>query len=575
MALLLALPARARAQAATPDTTWPGSLPPGQWQLPGGDYAQTRFSPLTAITTANVAGLKPVWSFSTGSLRANEGSPLVVDSVMFVHTPFPNAVFALDLARPGAPILWKYEVPAATRRLNPPAGWRDVGSLGLAYHPSGKLYVPLFQGELAALDAATGREIWRVKNADREAGGSMPGAPLVVRDLVVVGTGGAEYGVRGSLTAYNALTGQLVWRVQHTGPDSAVGIRGDANPAYASHRGRDLGVTSWAGDGWQHGGATASGWLAYDPELDLIYYGTDHPAPLNPASRPGDDKWSSTIFARSAATGEVRWAYQVTPHDEWGYDASNETILADLTVDGTPVKALVHLDANGFGYTIDRTTGKVLLAARLGPVNWATHVDLTTGIPSISPAFETGSGARVNNVCPATIGLKGHQPAAFSPGTSLFFVPLNNLCMSFRATAATYQAGKLYTGATIRMSAGPGGSLGRFVAWDAATGTIAWQVQEPYPVTGGALATAGGLVFYGTMDGWLKAVDQHTGQELWRYKTASGIMAAPMTFLGPDGRQYVAVLSGLGGWLGAGGNGAIADPDAIANPGGVLTVFAL
>ena len=377
------------------------------------------------------------------------------------------------------------------------------------------------------------------------------------------------------MTAYNALTGELIWRAYHTGTDQDVKIRGDANSNYASHRGTDLGVSSWPAGGWEHGGGTASGWIAYDPALDLIFYGTDHAAPLNPSVRPGENKWTSTLFARSASTGEVRWAYQITPHDQWGYDASNETILADLVMGGDSVKALVHFDQNGFAYTLDRTTGKVLLAARMGPLNWAVHVDLRTGVPVLDPHFQTGSGARVNGICPATIGLKGRAPAAYSPLTSLFFVPLNNLCMRYQAGAATYQPGKAYTGAAIRMSAGPGGSLGRFVGWDGATGTIAWQIQEPYPVTGGALATAGGLVFYGTLDGWLKAVDQRTGQELWRYKTASGIMGAPMSFLGADGRQYIAVLSGIGGWLGSGGNGAIPDVETIANPGGVLTVFGL
>lgn len=568
---LAATPAAGQGQAPPA----PDSVAPGQWRLPNGDYAETRFSPLASITTANVANLKPVWTFGTGHLRAHEGSPLVVDSVMYLHTPFPNAVFALNLAQPGAPILWTYTVPASVRRLPVPVGCCDAGSQGLAYHPSGKLFVPLYHGELAALDAKTGREIWRVRNTDWRTGGSMPAAPLVVRDLVLVGTGGAEFGVRGSLTAYDALTGRLVWRAYHTGPDSTVLLRGDANPSYSSHRGRDLGVSTWPAGAWERGGATASGWIAYDPELDLVYYGTDHPAPLDARARAGDNKWAATIFARSAATGDVRWAYQVTPRDQWGYDASNETMLADLSVGGKPVKALVHFDANGFGYTLDRTTGKVLLAERMGPLNWAQHVDLDTGVPTVDPQFATATDRRVNGICPATIGLTGHQPAAFSPSSSLFFVPLNNLCMSFQATGATYQAGKLYTGATIRMAAGPGGSLGRFVAWDAATGAIAWQIQEEYPVTGGALATAGGLVFYGTLDGWLKAVDERTGQELWRFKTPSGIMAAPISYRGPDGRQYIAVVSGLGGWLGAGGNGAIPAIGTITNPGGVLTVFGL
>jgi PQQ-dependent dehydrogenase (methanol/ethanol family) len=553
---------------------WPATVPPGEWHLPGRDYALTRASPLAQITTANVAALRPVWSFSTGALRAHEGNPLVVGAVMFVHGPFPNAVHALDLARPGAPILWSYAVPPAVARLSVPAGCCDVGSRGLAYHPSGKLFVPLLHGELAALDASSGREIWRVQNAERSSGGSMPAAPLVVKDLVIVGTGGAEYGVRGHLSAYEALTGRLVWRGFHTGPDADVLLEGESNLPYRSHRGPDLGISTWPGTEWQRGGATASGWLSYDPDLDLVYYGTDRPAPANPTGRPGDNKWASSIFARSAATGRVRWALQLTPHDEWGYDASNENILADLVIGGTPVKALVHFDENGYAYTIDRATGKLLLADRIGPVNWASRIDLTTATPVRDPAYAV-SGARVSGICPAAAGMKGLGPAAFSPSNSLFFVPLANLCMSVGTAPVTYAAGRPYGGATIRMTAGPGGDRGRFVAWDAATSAVRWQVQEPFAVVGGALVTAGGLVFYGTMDGWLKALDQSTGRELWRFKTPSGIVGSPIAFTAPDSKQYIAVLSGIGGWLGSGGAGAFPDLGLISTPGGVLTVFGL
>lgn len=545
---------------------------PGQWLTAGGDLALTRFSPLNQITVDNVRDLRPVWTFSTGLLRAHEGNPLVVGAVMYVHTPFPNAVYALDLATPGAPILWTYAVPAAVGRQAVAAGSGDVGSRGLAYHPAGRLYVPLFHGELAALDAATGREIWRVRNTDPAVGGSLPGAPLVVRDLVIVGSGGAEFGVRGTLTAYDAATGRLVWRGYHTGPDAEVLLEGDANPAYSSHRGRDLGISTWPADQWRRGGATVSGWLSYDPELDLVFYGTDRPSPLNASVRPGDNKWASTLFARSASTGRVRWALQLTPHDEWGFGSANENILVTLTLGGAPVRALVHIDANGFAYTIDRTSGRLLLVERIGPANWARYVDQGTGTPVRDPQYATGT-TRVSGICPSSAGMKGLGPAAFSPTTGLFFVPLNNLCMSFQQTAVTYTAGRPYGGGAIRISPGPGGNRGRFVAWDATTGSIAWQIQEPYAVTGGALATAGGLVFWGTMDGWLKAADQRTGVELWRFKTPSGIVGSPIAFLGPDGRQYIAVLSGLGGWLGQGGSGAFPDLASISNPGGVLTVF--
>jgi lanthanide-dependent methanol dehydrogenase len=566
--------AAGQARPARGPADWPASVPPGEWVLPGRDYAGTRWSPLDQITAANVQQLKPVWSFSTGQLRAHEGSPLVVGSIMYVHTPFPNSVYALDLAKPGAPIVWRYTVPPATARLPVPSGCCDVGSRGLAYHPSGRLYLPLFSGDLVALDARTGRAIWRARDVDRRLGGSLPAAPLVVKDLVLVGTGGAEYGVRGQLSAYDAATGRLVWRAYHTGPDAEVLLQGDANVQYSTHRGRDLGVTTWPAEEWKRGGATASGWLTYDPALDLVYYGTDHPGSYAPATRPGDNKWSNTLFARNPSTGTVKWALQLTPHDEWGYDGSNENILVDLSFQGGPVKALVHFDRNGFAYTVDRVTGRLLLAERYGPANWATRIDLSSAVPARDPRFSAGP-AKTAAVCPAAAGMKGSNPAAFSPTANLFFVPVNNLCMDLTPGPAVYEPGKPYRGTTFTMTAGPGGNRGRFIAWDATTGAIAWQIQEAFAVTGGVLATAGGLVFYGTMDGWLKAVDQKSGQELWRFKTPSGIVGSPIAFTAPDGREYVAVMSGLGGWLGQGGDGAFPDLSLISTPGGTLLVFGL
>ena len=558
-----------------PATPVPTGPPPGEWQLPGRDYGLTRFSPLDQIAVGNISQLRPVWTFSTGALRAHEGSPLVVGSTLFLHTPFPNTVFALDLSRPGAPIKWRYSgplPPAPRGATNPPmpTGCCDVGSRGLAYHPSGKLFVPLLSGELAALDAATGKEIWRVRNADWRSGATLAAAPLVVKDLVLVGVSGAESGVRGHLTAYDALTGRLVWRGWSTGPDTDVLIDGPANPAYPSHQSRDLGASTWNGEGWRQGGGTTSGWLSYDPDLNLVYYGTDQPAPANPALRPGDDKWTATIFARDVTTGKVRWAYQTTPHDEWAYGASNENILVDIPVKGVLTKALVHFDRNGFAYTLDRGTGRVLLAEKYGPANWARAVDLLSGLPQTDPRFAapSQSATATAGICPASIGTKFLQPAAFSPASGFFYVPLNNLCMDLR-TASTS------SGLTAKFSPGPGGSSGRFIAWDAGAATIAWEVKEPLPVTGGALATAGGLVFYGTMDGWLKAFDQKSGRELWKFKCPSGIVGSPIAFAGADGKQYIAVLSGIGGWWGLGANGAFPDLGTISNAGGVLIVFGL
>lgn len=596
-ALVLAGPLVAQRRPAVAPPAGPA---PGEWQHPGRDYALTRYSPLDQINTANIGQLRPAWTFSTGALRGHEGNPLVVGSLMFVHTPYPNVVFALDLAQAGAPIKWKYtgplpgpapRVPGGETPRPPvmPTGCCDVGSRGLAWHPSGKIYVPLLSGELVALDAETGREIWRVRNADQKTGGSLSAAPLVVGDLVIAGVSGAEYGVRGYLTAYDALTGRLVWRGYSTGPDTDVLADATVNSNYVSHQGRDLGVSTWPGEAWRQGGGTTSGWISYDAALNLVFYGTDQPAPGNPAQRPGDNKWTSAIIAREVTTGRVRWAYQLTPHDEWGYGGSNENILADLTIRGTAVRALVHFDRNGFAYTLDRTTGRLLVAEKYGPANWARAVDLGTGVPQRDPGYaapapappppagtrRAPAGPVTAGVCPGAIGTKFLQPAAFSPLTNLFYLPLNNLCMEIRVSPVQYVAGQPFSGVQIRMSAGPGGNRGRFVAWDAASASIAWEVKEPLAVASGALATAGGLVFYGTMDGWLKALDHRSGREIWRFKTPSGVVGSPMSFAGPDGKQYVAVLSGIGGWWGLGANGAFPDIGTVTNLGGTLLVFGL
>ncbi len=547
------------------------------WRHPGGDPGLTRYSPLDQITRENVSRLQPVWSFETGVSGPHEGNPLVVGTTMFLHTPWPNQVVALDLARPGAPPKWRYTAPGRSGTIGRPggspppavpAGCCDSGSRGLAWHPSGKLYVPILSGELAALDAATGREIWRVRNADRRSGATLGGPPLVAHDLVVVGMSGAEHGVRGYLTAYDAHNGRLVWRAWSTGPDREVLIDGTPNPAYPTHQGRDLGLTTWVGEAWRTGGGTPSGWLSFDPALNLIYHGTDQPAPPNPAARPRDNKWTSSIVARDLFTGRVRWVFQLVPHDQWGYGAANENILADLTVGGAPAQALVHFGRNGFAYTLDRATGRLLLAERFGPLNWAGTLDPGSGLLSLDPRYAAPRGnAKVTGVCPASLGMKHLQPAAFSPAAGLFFVPVQNLCMDMEIMPGGF-------GVRITVRPGPGNVRGRFVAWNAAGAALVWENREPAGTAGGALATAGGLVFYGTLDGWLKAVDQSSGRELWKHLTPSGIMGSPISYLGPDGKQYVAVLSGLGGWWGRGGDGAF--PELAGRPGpGVLTVFGL
>ncbi|HEX4573887.1 MAG TPA: methanol/ethanol family PQQ-dependent dehydrogenase [Gemmatimonadales bacterium] len=562
----------------------------GEWTMTGRTPDLQRYSPLTQINKANVKSLKAAWTFSTGVLNGHEGNPLVIKNVMYVHSAFPNIVFALDLTKPGAPMLWKH-VPSQPAEAKPIACC-DLVNRGLAYHAAtNRLFIELLAGDLLALDAKTGAQAWRVPNADYKTGSTMTNAPIVIKDLVIAGISGGEFGVRGRVTAYDVNTGKEVWRAYSTGPDADVKIVGDANPNYASMRGKDLGVSTWTGDEWQHGGGTTWGWYSYDPQLNLFYYSTGNPGSWNPDQRPGENKWSMTIFARNPDNGEAKWAYQMTPHDEWDYDGVNENVLVDLAIAGKPVKALAHFDRNGFGYVLDRTNGKVLVAQPYAQTpNWASKIDLTTGVPTRNPQYGTTAKKNTEGICPAAIGFKDQQPSAFSPQTGLFYVPTNNICMDYEGQEVKYSAGQPYVGAIVRMFAGPGGNRGAFVAWDPKTGTKRWEVKENLAAYGGALATASGIVFYGTMEGWLKAVDAATGNELWRFKCPSGIIGNPMTYLGPDGKQYVAVLSGIGGWAGAGvalgigpedptaalgAIGAFSDYTAMSNAGGALMVFAL
>jgi len=578
---LVAVTTVAGAQAAAPAVQ-------GDWTMPGRTADLQRYSPLTQITRLNVKNLHAAWQFSTGVLRGHEGAPLVIGSVMYVHTAFPNIVYALDLTKPGAPMIWKHEPQQPAEAI--PIACCDLVNRGLAYHPSGKLFIELLAGDLLALDAKTGKQLWRVPNADFKQGSTMTNAPLVVHDVVIAGISGGEFGVRGRVTAFDVNTGKEVWRGYSTGPDADVKISGVPNANYPSHQGKDLGVSTWQGDEWMRGGGTTWGWYSYDPALNLFYYGSGNPGTWNPDQRPGDNKWSMSIWARNPDNGEVKWVYQMTPHDEWDYDGVNEMILADLTIGGKPVKALVHFDRNGFGYTLDRTNGKVLVAKPFGPVNWASSIDLATGVPVRNPQYGTTAKKNTEGICPAAIGFKDQQPAAYSPQTGLFYVPTNHICMDYEGVEVKYSAGQPYVGAIVRMFPGPGGHRGRFIAWDATTGTVKWEIKENLAAYGGALATAGGIVFYGTMEGWLKAVDQRTGAELWKFKTGSGIIGNPMTFIGPDGKQYVAVLSGVGGWAGIGvaarigpedptaglgALGAFGDAANFSNQGGILTVFSL
>jgi PQQ-dependent dehydrogenase (methanol/ethanol family) len=525
---------------------------PANWAMPTGDYANQRYSTLAQINKDNVKDLKVAWTFSTGVLRGHEGGPLVIGDVMYIHTPFPNIVYALDLNDEGR-VIWKYEPKQDPAVI--PVMCCDTVNRGVAYG-NGKIFLYQADTTLVALDAATGKVVWQVQNGDPSKAETGTSAPAVYKNMVYVGISGGEFGVRGSLTAYNTEDGSVVWRGYSMGPDSDTLMDPEKTTQLGKPVGKDSGTATWEGDQWKIGGGTTWGWYSIDPELNLIYYGTGNPSTWNPVQRPGDNRWSMTIFARDVDTGMAKWVYQMTPHDEWDYDGINESILVDMDIDGQMRKTLVHFDRNGFAYTLDRVTGELLVAEKYDPaVNWATHVDMETGRPQVVPRYSTdhnGEDVNTTNICPAALGTKDQQPAAYSPKTGLFYVPTNHVCMDYEPYQVSYTAGQAYVGAAVSMYPAPGGTdLGNFIAWDAANGKIVWSNPEPFSVWSGALATAGDVVFYGTLEGYLKAVDSKTGQELYRFKTPSGIIGNVNTWM-HDGKQYIGVLSGVGGWAGIG-----------------------
>ena len=569
------------------------SQDPNNWVMWGRTYDGKRYSPLNQISKENVGNLQVAWTFSTGVLRGHEGGPLVIGDTMWVHTPFPNKVFSIDLNDQS--INWIYE-PKQDAAATVPVMCCDTVYRGLAY-ADGKIFLQQADTTLVALDANTGERLWATTNGDPKKGETNTASPIVVGDKVYTGISGGEFGVRGFLAAYNINDGSLVWKGYSTGPDDEMLIDPENTMSLGKPVGPNSSLNTWKGDQWKIGGGTTWGWYTYDPELNLIYYGTGNPSTWNPVVRPGDNKWSMTLFARDADTGMARWVYQMTPHDEWDYDGVNENILADIEINGEMRKVLVHFDRNGFGYTLDRVTGELLVAEKYDPaVNWATHVDMETGRPSVVARYSTrwhGEDVNTTDVCPAALGSKDQQPAAFSPDTGLFYVPTNHVCMDYEPFYVEYVAGQPYVGATLSMF--PAGRvtgdgtdhLGNFIAWDAAKGEIVWSIPEPFSVWSGALATAGGVVFYGTLEGYLKAVDADTGEELYRFKTPSGIIGNVNTWT-HGGKQYIGILSGIGGWAGIGmaaglegdtdGLGAVGAYKGLSKHtqlGGVLTVFAL
>ncbi len=520
-----------------------------QWPMATKNYANTRYSGLDEINTQNASQLKMAWSFSVGADRGQEAAPIVVDGKMFIVAPYygthPNRVFALDATT--GDLIWSYAPkpnPAAAG-----AACCDVVTRGLGYD-NGKVFLNTLDGYSVAIDANTGREIWHTKLADISRGESITMAPMVVRGKVLVGNSGGEYGVRGWLTAVDENIGSIVWRAYATGPDKDVLIGPEFKPFYPSAKGKDLGVKSWPPDRWQIGGGTFWGWLQYDPETNTIFYGTANPGSWNSNERPGDNLWTCTMFARDADTGQAKWATQLDAHELWDHDEINESILLDMPFKGENRKLIVHPSRNGHMYMMDRNTGEILSAEPFGYINSSRGVDLKTGKLIEVPELKPETGKTITNVCPVHDGVKDWQPTAYSPKTKLLYIPHTNMCMNWKSTEVGYIAGTPYVGAVVDTFPGPGGNRGVYGAWDLEQQKYVWNIKEKFPVWTGTLVTAGDVAFYGTMDRWFKAVNAKTGDLLWQFRTPSGNIGQPITYKGRDGNQYVAMLSGVGGWSG-------------------------
>ena len=544
--------------ATADDTLVKAAADPNGWAMNGRTYDNTRFSPLTQITAANVGKLRLAYSFQLGSLRSNESTPLVIGDTMYVSTSGgPKYVYALDAATGGQK--WKYEPEIPDDVLQ--FACCDVNSRGVTY-ADGKIFVGRLDGFLVALDAKTGKELWATQVVDYKQGSVITSPPLVVKNLVITGFGGGEYGARGSLQAYDMATGKQVWKTWT--------VPGPGEP----------GNETWKGDSWQHGGAAA--WLvgSYDPHTNTVFWGTSNPGPWNAAVRSTgtsdygelSNLYSASTLALDADTGKIKWHLQTTPEDAWDFDGVNELVLADLTIHGVKVPAMLKADRNGFFYVVNRETGKLISAEAYVPQNWAKGIDLATTKPIEITDKRPRTDHKVTDVCPNLIGGKNWQPMSFNPSTGFVYIPSNNVCMDWAVSDVNYHRGVFYLGGEFPPREGPGGYLGEIMAWNPVTQKKVWGVKEDLPFNGGTLTTAGGLVFYGNLHGFFKALDAKSGAELWKAQLGSGIGAGPISYA-VDGKQYIAVVVGrtvsLAAFLGEIGTRMVA-----ATPeGGALFVF--
>jgi PQQ-dependent dehydrogenase (methanol/ethanol family) len=568
---------------------------PNNWALQMGNYNGHRFSKLDQINTKNVGTIKVAWQFSTGVLRGHEGSPIVVGSTMYLHSAFPNNVFALNLDDEQK-IIWKYSPKQDPSVI--PVMCCDTVNRGV-YYADGTIFLGQADTTLVALDAKTGKEKWKQVNADPKKGETHTGFLLPVKDKVIMGVSGAEFGVRCHVTAYAIADGKRLWRAYSMGPDEDILVDPDKTLSLGKPVGKDSSLKTWTGDQWKIGGGSTWGYSSYDPELNLFYYGTGNPSTWNPAQRAGpdgkqiDQKWSMTYFARSPDTGVAAWAYQMTPFDEWDYDGVNEAVLYEA--DGK--KKMAHFDRNGFGYTWDRTNGDLLVAKPYDQdLNWSTGVEMDKSKPNYGrptvvaskSTFLNGQDVNSKNICPAALGFKDQQPVSYSPLTGLVYVPINNVCMDYEPFKVSYTPGQPYVGATLSMFPPEGKTnTGHFTIWDPNKGEIVAQHDEPFSVWSGVLTTGGGIACHGTLEGYIKCRDQNGGKELFKHRLPSGSIGNVMTYAN-KGKQYIGLFSGVGGWAGIGlaaglekptdGLGAVGNYAGLrqyTDLGGTLTVYSL
>jgi len=533
------------------------------WPVYGGDTGNQRYSQGSQITPANVSKLNVKWALQLGSNRSQESSPILVGDTLYVTSSFgPKNVFAVNAKTGEVRWKWSPEMPKGVEQY----ACCDVNSRGVAYN-DGKIFVGRLDAKVTALDAKTGKEMWTQTVVDYTQGSVITSPPVVAKNVIITGFGGGEYGVRGALVALDQSTGKEVWRT------------------YTVPVGNEKNADTWKGDTGKTGGGAAWNVGSYDPKLNLVYYGTSNPGPWTAIVRGNDSSdigkftnlYTASVIAMNPDTGNIVWHYQFTPHDAWDYDGVNELVFADLPVDGKTTPVIMQANRNGFFYVIDRANGKLVSAKNFVPTNWATGIDMKTGMP-----IETANNEKrprlkkwAKDICPNLVGGKNWMPMSYNPKTGLVYIPTNNLCMDLEGVQEEYKRGQFYLGVNFDLDKpGPGGYLGGLKAWDPVAQKEVWFNKDDLPFNGGTMTTATGLVFAGDIKGMFRAMDAKTGKELWKFNTGSGISAAPISYT-LDGKQYVAVTSGRTQSMPA-FFGKIGEKMVAASPeGGTLYVFSL